>query len=43
MANWLGNPPQNQGLFSFLMVVVVVLYVIQVLKPFGLGFKFPKR
>lgn len=22
---------------------LVVLYVIQVLKPFGLGFKFPKR
>ena len=43
VANWLGNPLQNQGLFSFLMVVVVVLYVIQVLKPFGLGFKFPTR
>ena len=37
------NPLGGQGLFSFLMVAVVVLYVIQVLKPFGLGFKFPKR
>ena len=43
VANWVGNPPQNQGLISFLIVLVVLLYVALVLKPFGLSFKFPKR
>jgi hypothetical protein len=36
IANWVGNPPQNQGLLSFLIVVAVLIYVIIVLKPFGL-------
>ena len=43
VANWLGNPPQNQGLFSFLLVLAVAIYVIGVLKPFGLSIKLPKR
>lgn len=43
VANWLGNPPQNQGLASFLIVLCVVAYVIVVLKPFGLSIKLPKR
>ena len=34
---------QNQGLFSFLMVLGVVIYVVLVLRPFGLGFKFPGK
>ena len=42
-ANWVGNPPQNQGLISFLIVLGVVVYVILVLRPFGLGFKFPGK
>jgi hypothetical protein len=42
-ANWVGNPPQNQGLLSFLIVLGVLIYVALVLKPFGLNFKFPKR
>ena len=42
-ANWVGNPPQNQGLVSFLIVLVVLVYILVVLKPFGLSFKFPKR
>jgi hypothetical protein len=45
-ANWVGNPPQNQGLLSFLIVVGVLLYILIVLKPFGVSFsflKFPKR
>jgi len=43
VANWVGNPPQNQGLLSFLIVLAVLLYVLLVLKPFGFSFKFPKR
>lgn len=43
VANWVGNPPQNQGLLSFLIVLAVLLYVALVLKPFGLNIKFPKR
>ncbi|WP_293678084.1 XrtV sorting system accessory protein [uncultured Phenylobacterium sp.] len=43
VANWVGNPPQNQGLFSFLIVLGVLIYVLLVLKPFGFDFKFPKR
>jgi hypothetical protein len=43
VANWVGNPPQNQGLISFLIVLGVVVYVILVLRPFGLGFKFPGK
>ena len=45
-ANWVGNPePQGlgQGLWSFLIVVGVVVYVLVVLKPFGLSFKFPGK
>ena len=36
IANWVGNPPQNQGLLSFLIVLAVLIYVVIVLKPFGL-------
>ena len=43
VANWFGNPPQNQGLVSFLIVLAVAIYVVLVLKPFGLTIKFPKR
>lgn len=43
VANWVGNPPQNQGLLSFLIVAGVLIYVLFVLKPFGFDFKFPKR
>ena len=45
-ANWMGNPqPAGMGepLFSFLMVVAVVLYIALVLKPFGLSFRFPGK
>lgn len=35
-ANWVGNPPQNQGLISFLIVLGVLVYIGLVLKPFGL-------
>jgi hypothetical protein len=43
VANWFGNPPQNQGLVSFLIVLGVAIYVVLVLKPFGLTIKFQKR
>lgn len=36
IANWVGNPPQDQGLLSFLIVLAVLIYVVIVLKPFGL-------
>lgn len=39
VANWVGNPPQNQGLISFLIVLGVLVYVGLVLKPFGLKFR----
>jgi hypothetical protein len=42
-ANWVGNPPPHglgQGLFSFLIVLGVLVYVVLVLRPFGLGFNF---
>ena len=45
-ANWVGNPEPSglgNGLFSFLIVLAVVIYVVLVLKPFGLSFKLPKR
>lgn len=45
-ANYVGNPEPHglgQGLISFLLVVGVVIYVILVLKPFGLSFKFPGK
>jgi len=42
-ANWVGNPPQDQGLLSFLIVLAVLLYIVIVLKPFGLTIKLPKR
>ena len=45
-ANWVGNPEPSglgQPVFSFLIVVAVVLYIAVVLKPFGLSFKLPKR
>ena len=34
-ANWVGNPPQNMGLVSFLIVLGVLIYIAVVLKPFG--------
>ncbi|HEY0648561.1 XrtV sorting system accessory protein [Phenylobacterium sp.] len=43
VANWFGNPPQNQGLISFLIVAGVLLYIALVLKPFGLKFPPSKR
>ncbi len=33
VANWLGNPAQNQGLFSFLMVVLVAIYIAYSVRP----------
>ena len=43
VANWVGNPPQNQGLISFLIVLAVIIYIALVLKPFGLKFPTIKR
>ena len=41
VANWVGNPPQNQGLISFLIVLTVLVYIAVILRPFGL--KFPGK
>lgn len=38
LANWVGNPPQNQGPLSALIVVGVLAYIVLVLKPFNLKF-----
>lgn len=45
-ANWVGNPEPKglgSGLFSFLIVLAVLLYIVIVLKPFGLSIKFPTK
>ncbi|MFZ5720277.1 MAG: XrtV sorting system accessory protein [Pseudomonadota bacterium] len=41
VANYVGN--EGHGLFSFLIVVAVLIYVALVLKPFGLKFPPTKR
>ena len=41
VANYVGN--EGYGLFSFLIVVAVLIYVALVLKPFGLKFPPTKR
>jgi hypothetical protein len=33
----------GNGLFSFLIVLAVLAYIVIVLKPFGLTIKLPKR
>ena len=41
VANYVGN--KGEGLISFLIVLVVLVYVLFVLKPFGFDFKFPTK